>query len=160
MCLMDAADDSYDGGWLGKVCNSSEDDGLGGVEVRRRDWMKVREQVRKYTSFYWDSKTVYVVRVYTSSPPFPTQSSLLLRRICHLILAPPLMSIDLFWMLLTGPPRKRWMAETRFKASSFLHIAKTRWTALPLQKAKASHLSYSRTLDAAMRYSSAGHGIP
>lgn len=34
----------------------------GGYEIRRMDWLKVKERIRKYTSFYWEDKTIYVVR--------------------------------------------------------------------------------------------------
>lgn len=33
----------------------------GGFEIRRTDWVKVKERIRKYTSFYWDGKTIYAV---------------------------------------------------------------------------------------------------
>ncbi|KAI5117043.1 hypothetical protein M0805_007900 [Coniferiporia weirii] len=32
----------------------------GGFEVRRRDWEKTRERIRKCTAFQWDNKTVYI----------------------------------------------------------------------------------------------------
>lgn len=35
--------------------------GSGGFEVRRRDWTKLREKMRRYTSFQWECKTIYVV---------------------------------------------------------------------------------------------------
>ncbi|KAH8106498.1 hypothetical protein DFH11DRAFT_1639925 [Phellopilus nigrolimitatus] len=44
--------------WIGQRGGSSA--GQGGFEVRRKDWTKVRERIRKYTSFQWDSKTIYV----------------------------------------------------------------------------------------------------
>lgn len=47
-------------GWL--AGGSSDDAGRdGGYEVRRRDWTSTRERIRKSTSFYWDSRTIYVV---------------------------------------------------------------------------------------------------
>ncbi|KAL5529925.1 hypothetical protein ACEPAF_6182 [Sanghuangporus sanghuang] len=44
-------------GWIRKTRNYTENEG--GFEVRRRDWPNVRDRVRKYTSFHWDSRTVY-----------------------------------------------------------------------------------------------------
>lgn len=35
--------------------------GSGGFEVRRKDWTKLREKMRRYTSFQWECKTIYVV---------------------------------------------------------------------------------------------------
>ena len=36
----------------------------GGFEIRRKDWAEVKDRIRKYTSFHWDNRTIYVVCPY------------------------------------------------------------------------------------------------
>lgn len=64
----------------------------GGFEVRRRDWEAMRERLRRYTSFQWDGRTVYVVCLSTlirtnPSSHFPVdtrKTSLRAHGVCHL----------------------------------------------------------------------------
>ncbi|KAL5487587.1 hypothetical protein ACEPAI_5695 [Sanghuangporus weigelae] len=44
--------------WMRKSRSYTENEG--GFEVRRRDWRSISDRVRKYTSFHWESRTVYV----------------------------------------------------------------------------------------------------
>jgi len=32
----------------------------GGFEIRRKEWSKVKDRIRKYTSLYWESRTFHV----------------------------------------------------------------------------------------------------
>lgn len=64
----------------------------GGFEVRRRDWEATKERLRRYTSFQWDGRTVYVVCFSTlfrtnHSSYFPVdirKTSLRAHGVCHL----------------------------------------------------------------------------
>lgn len=55
--------DGYDFGWTGRVDRRRKGGNEhGGFEIRRQDWESVREKIRKTTAFYWEGRTIYVVR--------------------------------------------------------------------------------------------------
>ncbi|KLO07908.1 hypothetical protein SCHPADRAFT_859587 [Schizopora paradoxa] len=54
----------------------------GGYEIRRADWVKVKERIRKYTSFYWEDKTIYVENIPVESRTKPAIVKLVQNLLC------------------------------------------------------------------------------
>jgi hypothetical protein len=50
-----------DNSWRTETRRIREESSAGGYEVRRRDWSSLKERIRKYTSFHWQEKSIYVV---------------------------------------------------------------------------------------------------
>lgn len=48
---------------------SELDGSQSGFEIRRRDWLEVRDRIRKCTQYHWDNNTIYVVCLIISPPP-------------------------------------------------------------------------------------------
>jgi len=73
--------------WATGTSHARAQQDRGGFEIRRTDWSKVKDRIRKYTSFYWEGKTVYVENIPVQCRSKPAILRLL-RDLLHDVLNP------------------------------------------------------------------------